>query len=157
VANRLTLFLSPLPAHEPCSADIISTNVLEAAAARFPAVDFRFKGASANNVDGIMETALIELLVNACEAAPSGIVEIQLETKDKNVQWVVLNSGDAFNSTDEEMDCFAPFTTTRPRHLGLGLPIARRICKYAGGVCNACSVDSDSVYSAAVEISALQR
>ena len=157
LANRLTLFFDQLPEVELCSAEEISKKALEDVAARFPSATLRLEGDCDGRVDNVMENSLTELLVNACEAAPSGVIETRLATQGDKVRWIVLDSGTGFDHAGIDFDCFAPFTTSRPRHLGLGLPVARRLCEYAGGECKLYSTENDESFSAGVEISALRR
>jgi signal transduction histidine kinase len=157
IANRFNLLFDRLAEVAPRSADEILQKVAHDVSARFPSVTFRIQGGCHNKVDGILETALTELLVNACEASPSGIVETRLETKSGKVHWIVLDTGDGLDSVGDGLDCFAPFTTTRPRHLGLGLPIARRLCEQAGGACDVYVTANDPDFRGGVVMSAAQR
>ena len=134
VANRLSLFFDQPPPAEPMSADQLSQRVLERIAGRFSTVDVRVTGVCEAQVDGWMELALEELLVNACEAATNGTVHLRIRREGGQVVWTVADSGPGPDKA-RPGDPFTPFYTTRPRHLGLGLPLARRLCERVGGRC----------------------
>lgn len=136
VASRISWLFDAQPAESaPASADEIVLRAANAAAARFPAVQIDYRGSCSELVHGWMQTALMELLVNGCEAAPQGRVNIRYKQSGQLVVWVVTDSGPGLDPEADE-DPFAPFFTMRPRHLGVGLPIARRLSRMLGGDCS---------------------
>jgi signal transduction histidine kinase len=135
VANRLTLYFDEPPPTEPTSADVVTLRAVGALSGSYPTVDVRTKGGCGERVNGWMELALKELLVNACEAAPNGSVEIRLRADKGSAIWTVSDYGPGGGSGGAA-DPFVPFRTTKPRHLGLGLPIARKLSERAGGWCD---------------------
>ena len=136
VANRMSLFFDPPPPAEPTPADVATLRVLGSLAERFPAADVRSRGNCEDRVSGWMELALAELVANACEAAPNGTATVRLRRDGGMVVWTVSDYGPGLDKA-RIADPFAPFQTTKPRHLGLGLPIARRLAELAGGRCGA--------------------
>lgn len=134
VATRLSLYFDQPPPAEELAAEEVTRRVVEALRGRFPAVDIRVEGACGEIVHGWMELALAELGVNACEAAPHSEVRIRLQRKKDQVVWTVADFGSGLDPA-RPGDPFKPFHTTRPRHLGLGLPIARRLSERVGGGC----------------------
>jgi two-component system, OmpR family, sensor histidine kinase ChvG len=153
IAGRLSLFFDAPPPTEPLSADVVTLRAIGSVAGRFPSVTIRSQGSCEARVSGWMEAAVTELIVNAGEAAPNGSVEVRFHRERDAVVWTVSNftpAGDASGAGCA--DPFAPFATTRPRHLGLGLPIARRLSERAGGHC-ALSAAGLAGASWAVEVS----
>ena len=134
VATRLSLFFDQPPPAEPMTADVAMMRALGSISGRFSTVDIRTVGSCDARVNGWMEMALAELLVNACEASPNGSVQVRLRRDKDRVLWTVADFGSGLDK-GRPGDPFTPFYTTRPRHLGLGLPIARRLSELAGGHC----------------------
>lgn len=134
VAQRVSLFFdAPTPAM-PMTAEVLTFKVVNEISSRFSGQDIRVRGSSQEQVNGWMEQALTEVIVNACEAAPNGTVDVRYRADKQNVIWTVADSGPGL-SEEEDIDPFSPFFTTRPRQLGLGLAIARRYSECAGGYC----------------------
>lgn len=135
VAMRISWLFDDQPAEAaPVSVDELVLRAVNAVAARFPAVQIDYRGTCPGSVHGWMQTALMELLVNGCEAAPQGRVDLKYRVEANQVIWAVSDSGPGLDP-EVEADPFAPFLTTRPRHLGVGLPIARRLSRLLGGDC----------------------
>lgn len=73
------------------------------------------------------------LLANAYEALPSGgRVTVRAQRADANVVLEVSDDGPGMN--EQQIDrVFRPFYTTKPKGLGVGLPLAKRIVERFGG------------------------
>lgn len=135
IAARWSLFYdtsTPVGESEPVEA--MTVHVLDSLMSEFPGVEIRIKGTADGYVSGTMGHCLRELVVNACEAASRGTVDVEIEPSPDGVQWVISDSGPGVNCGLRE-HVFLPFYTTRPRHLGLGLPLAQRLAQAAGGRC----------------------
>ncbi|OGR64687.1 MAG: hypothetical protein A2X31_11685 [Elusimicrobia bacterium GWB2_63_22] len=73
------------------------------------------------------------VLANAAQAMPEGgTLAVAFSQDDKMASVVFTDSGPGFPEGDGEK-AFEPFFTTRPRGLGLGLPIARKFLRAHGG------------------------
>lgn len=87
------------------------------------------------NLDRVqMQSALLNLVLNAIEAAPVGgtIAVRSRRISATNVEVQVENSGEPIS--DETMShMFEPFYTTKPSGTGLGLAISRNIARAHGG------------------------
>ena len=85
---------------------------------------------------GLMEQALINLIKNACEAAPPG-KRTQVEgyiTKNEYQRPLIRVSDDGEGILPEVMDkIFVPFFTTNANGSGIGLSLCRQIVNLHGG------------------------
>lgn len=72
---------------------------------------------------GLMERALINLLRNACEAAPDGTVQLRWEEDDGHVVFSVADSGPGIDP-EVKPRLFEPFFTTKGVGEGTGLGLA---------------------------------
>ena len=80
----------------------------------------------------MVRAALLNLLLNACEAAGEGPVFVQQRQGGTYIEIVVSDSGPGLAAEVREQ-LFEPFVTTKPGGTGLGLPIARRFARAQGG------------------------
>ena len=83
----------------------------------------------------MLESALLELAINAREAMPDGgRLEISATPSDDAIAFTVGDSGPGIPSADRER-VFDPFFTTRypPAGRGLGLGVVRGFCARSGG------------------------
>ncbi len=79
----------------------------------------------------LLEHALVNLLLNACEACtPNGTVELTARSDGRNVAFVVADDGEGITPEDAARAA-EPFFTTKPegQGTGLGLAIASEIVK----------------------------
>ena len=77
------------------------------------------------------------VLDNAAQAMPEGgTVTIEASHDDKCARITVTDSGTGLPDGDGEQ-VFTPFFTTKPRGLGLGLPIVRKFLELHGGTATA--------------------
>ncbi len=136
MANRFSLYWERDPAIRPEFVSDITAEAMAAVARRFPNVEIRQQGDAATAAPSIMRIALQELLTNACEAVPRGIVGLHLQANEDGIAWTVSDSGPGIDAALRDQ-AFLPFYTTRPRHLGLGLALAQRLARLTGGDCTA--------------------
>jgi signal transduction histidine kinase len=88
---------------------------------------------SANMDSGQVQQALLNLIMNAVDAAPVGsTVILRAHSHDHRICIEVENSGPLIPQ-QEASRIFEPFFTTKPQGSGLGLPIARNIARAHGG------------------------
>lgn len=83
----------------------------------------------------LLEHALVNLLLNACDACPEqGQVEIVVTAQESNITFSVLDNGVGISAADAER-VMEPFFTTKPADegTGLGLAIANEIVKNHSG------------------------
>ena len=90
-------------------------------------------GLKADMDSGQVQQALLNLVMNAVEASPSGgIVKLRGSRDDGSVRIDVENGNGPIS--DEAVErIFEPFFTTKPTGTGLGLAIARNIARGHGG------------------------
>ncbi len=136
MAERFGLLWSPYTEETlPCDATLIVQEKILSLSEQFPNVEFRTRLQGEISVPGLLQSALHELMLNACEAAPRGVVGIIQQQEGGFLIWTVSDSGPGMPEKDRAQ-VFKPFFTSKPRHIGLGLPIARRIAEHYGGTCN---------------------
>ncbi|MBP1608265.1 MAG: sensor histidine kinase [Acidobacteria bacterium] len=78
---------------------------------------------------------LLNVLINAIEASPpGGVVALQIVRDERN-RSIVVQIDDAGKGLGEHNpdELFQPFVTTKPRGMGLGLAVSRRILDGLGG------------------------
>ena len=126
-------------AREPLDLDEIVARVvaLQADAARERGVSLIYEtaGAAPSRGDRVaLEQAIGNLVINAIEAVPEGTgrVRVKLERRDDRICVSVEDNGPgvALEIADRLFD---PFETTKPRGMGLGLPLAREVAARHGG------------------------
>lgn len=94
----------------------------------------------------LLRQALVVLIQNAFEAAPEGAIELAIGADDdpEGTRFCVCNEG-RLMPEDIGDKVFEPFYTTKPSHLGMGLPLAQRIAESHRGTLQRASRDSDEV------------
>jgi two-component system, NtrC family, sensor histidine kinase HydH len=81
----------------------------------------------------LLSQALLSLALNAREAAgDSGRVRIAAASHGGTLRLEVVDDGPGIEAADAER-IFEPFVTTRPKGIGLGLPLAQRVAEAHGG------------------------
>ena len=79
-----------------------------------------------------LAVALLEVVVNAAEASPEGVASMSVADDSGKARFVVSNGG-IDESVEDLEGLFEAFHTTRARHLGIGLVIARKVVEGLGG------------------------
>ena len=118
--------------------DAVITTVVELMRPRFEKEHKRLEltldgrpGSGALDVDGVQQV-LINLLENALAATPSeGWVRVACRCHDDWLHLTICDNGCGLGADPEAL--FQPFVTTKADGTGLGLAVARRICKAHGG------------------------
>lgn len=77
----------------------------------------------------LMEHAIVNLLLNGCQASPAGgQVQVVVRTDERRVAFVVVDSGPGI-SPEDAAQAMEPFFTTKAQGTGLGLAITNEIVK----------------------------
>ena len=113
-------------------------------------------GLSAKIDSGQIQQALLNLVMNAIEASPSGAVVSLRGKRDDAVIRVEIENTNGPIPRDAVERVFEPFFTTKPAGTGLGLAIARNIARGHGGELmlsrnEACSVQFSMTFPAYTE------
>jgi signal transduction histidine kinase len=84
-------------------------------------------------LDACMRAALLNLILNAVQAMPTGgTLSITSATAGETVSLVINDTG--FGMTEERVKkIFEPFNSDKPGGLGLGMPYAKKIIEQHGG------------------------
>lgn len=98
----------------------------------------------AADADALID-GLAHVLVNACEAvydrpAPSVSLHVRCAADSRSLVFAVSDNGPGI-APEMQGKLFSPFSTTKPRGLGLGLPLARRAVVDHGGRIDVCSTE----------------
>ncbi len=123
---------------EPCGAARLAAVAAARVRQRFPGlrVDMRMADARVRAVPQHVVAALIEVLVNAYESAPEGLVLVTSKRQSGMLRIEIKDEGAGFGA---EMAAVAtdPFTSGKPGHTGMGLYVARRALALCGGAVGA--------------------
>jgi signal transduction histidine kinase len=138
--DKIQDFLCPVTLnYESVDMTGLASELTEAARRRFP--DLRLT-APANQPAPIradpnrMAQVGESLLFNACEAARSRVTfTTAVDPLSGNVHWSITDDG-AGIPAESMASLFRPFFSTRPGHLGLGLPLAQKLVLLHGGRIN---------------------
>ena len=97
-----------------------------------PAITISGDNATVNADSDMLRAVLLNLLLNACQAAGNHEVEVVTSVADKVCRIRVLDRGPGI-PTDLLDRVFDPFFTTKSGGTGLGLPIVKRLIDAQGG------------------------
>jgi two-component system, NtrC family, sensor kinase len=77
----------------------------------------------------LFKHALINLLLNACDASPAkSTVRVDVEADSKDIAFIITDEGEGI-TREHAARATEPFFTTKPSGTGLGLAIANEIAK----------------------------
>jgi len=90
------------------------------------------EGATAYADPDMLRAALLNITMNACQAAGSGEVDIQVAADGRMCRIAIRDRGPGISADDRER-VFEPFFTTRAGGTGLGLAIVKRLLELQDG------------------------
>jgi signal transduction histidine kinase len=136
ITDRLQLLFDPVRPSAQCPLDDILSDTFKAVRDQFPTAALRIECQTDPAQVTLAEctpvsTLLYDLILNAVEAAPQKECVLTVETTNDALILAIHNDGGEL--TDKEHDPFLPFFTTRTRHLGIGLNIARKMAELLSG------------------------
>ncbi|NCC52556.1 MAG: HAMP domain-containing histidine kinase [Spartobacteria bacterium] len=138
VTDRMSLLFDAPPAGAPATLGFVLDRVLTIVARRFPAASIRTTDECSRNLAlpaaEPLAIALEEILANAIEAAPRDPVLLDCRQSGDELKCLVYDKGATAVSDDDVREFYQPFFTTRTQHLGIGLPIARKMVTSMDGV-----------------------
>jgi PAS domain S-box-containing protein len=133
----LLLYAQPKPARlHPVDVRSVALDVAATARAAMgdthPPVSVGGEPAVARADPDMLRAALLNLTLNACQAAAGAGVELQVERDDRVCRISVCDHGPGIPAALRDR-LFEPFFTTRPGGTGLGLVVTRRLLELQGG------------------------
>ena len=103
-----------------------------------------------NSDEALLEQAILNILLNAIEAADNNSdINFSLRSQKENILFLVQNQGPVI-SKETIKEIFKPFFTTKEQGTGLGLAISKRSIELLGGTIRA---ESDKINGTTFEIS----
>jgi signal transduction histidine kinase len=137
LTGRLGLAFDAPPIGHPVQARDIKLRLASYFQQRFPHAELRQEadGEAWSRVVSSDQSLLIplqEIVTNAAEAAPDRPVRVQWSGTARELLCRVEDDGEGVDE-QRKARLFQPFFTTKGRHLGLGLYIARRLLEQAAG------------------------
>ncbi|MDD2236602.1 MAG: HAMP domain-containing sensor histidine kinase [Kiritimatiellae bacterium] len=143
LTNRMQLFFAPVHPSPTLPLSEVLEAAIQAIRDEFPTTEFALDSdIPADRTipeKDVLYIPLCEVLRNAAEAAPGRDVLIQSRLTPEEFTVRIADSGAGFSASD---DPFLPFFTTKTRHLGLGLCIARKYVERLQGTI-ACTRDGE--------------
>jgi signal transduction histidine kinase len=137
LTGRLNLLFDDVPAGGSLLVGDLVAHVAKGLGERFPAGRLEAEvpaEAAGQRVAGgqALAVALLEVVVNAVEASPEGEASMSVSVENGAVRFSVSNQG-LDESVEDLEGLFEAFHTSRARHLGIGLGIARKVVEGMGG------------------------
>jgi len=161
LTDRLSLLFDDPPTGNATHLGLLLDRVQTRIHARFPTSTIKITDECPLELelptDVPLAIALEEVLVNAVEAAPHGEVLCDFRQSGDELKCLIYDKGEAVLD-DQVSDFFLPFFTTRTQHLGVGLPIARKMIAAADGVLIATADESGGlVVEIAIPLSPVEK
>ncbi len=139
--NRMNMLFDKLPVSEAETCQNLFLSLVEKIRSRFPSLELIVEmpetAASAIIQQKMCVSVIIqEGIINAAEASPGMPVNVSFIKEERTITITIKDSSKAILKSEDTEKFFLPFFTTKPRHLGLGLAIARRFAVFCGGSIN---------------------
>ncbi len=135
LTQRMSLLFDPPAPGESAPVESVLARAVERLHRRFPTARIEMQtGGPSGTIDRAEHAGIVlnEMLVNAVEAHPNGRIGVSVTRQGGRLAVRVEDEGPRVE--DEAFaQMFAPFFTTKARHLGLGLAICRRLAERMGG------------------------
>jgi nitrogen-specific signal transduction histidine kinase len=135
MVGRIEALFGILPKPKPASLQAALTTVMTKLGETFPMAEIQLDIVCEDSEQlfcGMtIETVLHEAVGNAYEISRKP-VKILIRDVDGGLSIRVIDQGEALSSEVQNM-AFEPFYSTRSRHLGVGLSIARRLVEHQSG------------------------
>ncbi|MBX5484075.1 MAG: HAMP domain-containing protein [Myxococcaceae bacterium] len=97
--------------------------------------------------EGLLTSALVNLVKNAIQASPSGTGVVEVRAGPQSSRYVVEVRDQGAGIPAEQLEqLFEPFFTTREKGTGLGLPLAKKIVQAHGGEMRVRSRPGETVF-----------
>jgi len=97
-----------------------------------PGISVHGPALSADGDPDTLRAALLNLMLNACQASPGGGVEVEVVAEGGTCRVAVRDRGPGLPQAVRDR-LFEPFVTTRAEGTGLGLAIVKRLIEQQGG------------------------
>lgn len=137
LTERLSLLFEELPAPAESAIGAVLDQVLARLRQRAPTVQLRTDiapdvPARRVKAGAYLSVCLEEILTNACEASPASAILLRGVCEADGVRFQVVDDGTGVEAGAMN-NLFMPFYSTKSRHEGIGLAIARRLARAMGG------------------------
>jgi two-component system C4-dicarboxylate transport sensor histidine kinase DctB len=137
VTNRMSLLFDSLPDEPAEPLEAWLRRVQQHIRAAFPTAPLAVEAPAAAMECSIPRSSLTaaaaaEIVHNAIEASPQAGATLSVRRNRDTIVIRIEDHGPGV-AADMRPNLFQPFTTTRSQHLGIGLALARRIARHAGG------------------------
>ena len=142
MTNRMSRLFDDIPSGDESTLASVLEKTVANLHGRFPTARIRVEAGAAGSLRVASKQGLVlclgEVVANALESAPNGEALVSCAGGDGRLAIEVRDTGPGVKP-EERGSLFLPFYTTKARHLGIGLSIAKKIVGQLGG-----SIEADN-------------
>ena len=140
LTNRMSLLFDEFQTGDESTLGSVLEKVTAVLRARFPTARIRVEAGATGSLRVASKQGVVvclgEVVTNAVESAPNGEVAVTCSAENGSLAIEVCDAGPGAKP-ETRGSLFLPFFTTKARHLGIGLTIAKKIIGQLGGTIEA--------------------